>query len=102
MTPPTLDPSTRGSLHDYCRQHFVRRLALFGSRSTGADRPDSDIDLLVEFAEGMEPGLIGMAVMEEELSRLFGGKKVDLRTPRELSRHFRDEVMRNALVQYVA
>lgn len=98
----TIDPSVRGKLADYCRDRHIRRLSLFGSRASGYARPDSDIDLLVEFDAGQEPGLIGMAAMESELSRILGGTTVDLRTPRELSRHFRDEVMRNAQVQYAA
>lgn len=90
------------SLQNYCRDHHVRRLSLFGSHAKGTARADSDIDLLVEFDGGMEPGLIGLAAMESELSALMGGRKVDLRTPRELSRHFRDQVMRDAVVQYGA
>jgi predicted nucleotidyltransferase len=97
-----IDTTIRDHLTDYCSRHNIRRLSLFGSQSRGNARPDSDIDLLVEFDDGMEPGLIGLAAMEAEISGLFGGRKVDLRTPRELSRYFRDEVMRNAQVQYVA
>jgi hypothetical protein len=97
-----IDAPTRDRLRNYCRHHHIRRLSLFGSQARGDARPDSDVDLLVEFDEGMAPGLIGLAAMESELSGMLGGRKVDLRTPRELSRHFRDEVMRNAQVQYVA
>jgi uncharacterized protein len=61
--------------------------------------PDSDVDVLVEFDEGHAPGFFGLARMEEELSTLFG-RKVDLRTPQDLSRYFRDEVTRSAAVQY--
>lgn len=92
----------RKRLADYCREHHVRRLSLFGSRAKGIAQPDSDIDLLVEFEAGMEPGLIELATMESELSDLLAGRKVDLRTPHELSRHFRDEVMREAQIQYAA
>lgn len=97
-----IDASIHDRLPDYCRQHHIRRLSLFGSQARGDARPESDIDLLVEFDEGMAPGLIGLAAMESDLSGMLGGRKVDLRTPRELSRHFRDEVMRNAQVQYAA
>jgi predicted nucleotidyltransferase len=90
------------SLRIYCRDHHVRRLSLFGSHAKGTANVDSDIDLLVEFEGGMEPGLIGLAEMESELSAMMGGRTVDLRTPRELSRHFRDEVLRDAVVQYAA
>jgi hypothetical protein len=97
-----IDSATRDQLTSYCRDRHIRRLSLFGSQASGSARPDSDIDLLVEFDAGQEPGLIGMATMEAELSLILGGVSVDLRTPRELSRHFRDEVMRNAQVQYAA
>jgi predicted nucleotidyltransferase len=90
------------NLADYCRSHGIRRLSLFGSRAKGNAHPDSDIDLLVEFAPGEEPGLIGLAAMENELSRLMDNRKIDLRTPGELSHHFREQVMREAMVQYAA
>jgi predicted nucleotidyltransferase len=87
-------------LGQFCRQHHIRRLALFGSTLAGTARPDSDIDLLVEFEPGREPGLLGLAAMEAELTRLLGGKKVDLRTAQDLSRHFRAQVVSTAEVQY--
>jgi predicted nucleotidyltransferase len=93
---------TEAALAQFCVQHRVRRLSLFGSVLKGADRPESDIDLLVEFESGATPTLLDLAGMEEELSALLGGRRVDLRTVGELSRHFRDEVLRQAEVQYVA
>jgi predicted nucleotidyltransferase len=87
-------------LAGFCRKQHIRRLSLFGSALAGTARPDSDIDLLVEFEPGWEPGLLGLATMEAELAALLGGKKVDLRTPQDLSRHFRDRVLRTAEVQY--
>ena len=78
----------------------LRRLALFGSQLKGTARPDSDIDLLVEFEPGRVPGLLALASMELELSELVGGRRVDLRTAEDLSRSFRDEVVRTAEVQY--
>jgi predicted nucleotidyltransferase len=86
----------------FCQRHRVRRLALFGSVLKGTARPDSDIDLLVEFEPEARPTLLDLAAMEEELSRLLGGRRVDLRTAAELSRYFRHEVVRDAEVQYVA
>ena len=62
--------------------------------------PQSDIDVLVEFEAGHIPGFFGLLDAEEELSGLFGGRKVDLRTPEDLSRYFRDEVVAGAEVQY--
>ena len=85
-----------------CRRHHIQRLSLFGSVLKGTDRPDSDIDLLVEFDPGLEPGLLGLAAIEAELSELLSGRHVDLRTPQDLSRYFRDEVVRSAEVQYAA
>ena len=87
-------------LAGFCQRQHIRRLSLFGSTLAGTARPDSDIDLLVEFEPGREPGLLGLAMMEAELSALLGGKKVDLRTLQDLSRHFRDQVLRTAEVQY--
>jgi uncharacterized protein len=72
----------------------------FGSQMKGTAKPASDIDLLVEFEPGAIPGLLRMAAMEIELSELLGGRKVDLRTAQDLSRYFREEVVRTAKVQY--
>ena len=92
-----IDPDV---LARFCTQHQIRRLSLFGSVLTGTVRPDSDIDLLVEFEPGMEPGLLGMAQLEAELTSLLGQRRVDLRTVQGVSRYFRDEVLRTAEVQY--
>jgi uncharacterized protein len=85
-----------------CRRHRIRRLSLFGSVLKGTARPDSDVDLLVEFEPEAVPGLLGMAAIEAELSELLGERRVDLRTAQELSGHFRDEVVRAAEVQFAA
>lgn len=90
------------TLADYCRSHRIRRLALFGSTQRGTARPDSDVNLLVGFEDGQAPGLIGLSAMELELSAYFDGKKVNLRTPNDLSRHFRDEVQRTAELRHAA
>ena len=83
----------------FCKRNHVRRLSLFGSFLYGQVRPDSDIDLLVEFEPDHIPGLMRLAGMEEELSAILG-RRVDLRTPQELSRYFRQEVINSAEVQY--
>lgn len=83
-----------------CRRHCVRRLALFGSRLKGTARADSDIDLLVEFEPGREPGLLTLSGMEIDFSHVLGGVKVDLRTAQDLSPSFRDEVVRSARAVY--
>lgn len=84
-----------------CRRHGIRKLSLFGSMLKGTARPDSDIDLLVDFEPGADITLFDMARIEIELSNLLGGRKVDLRTAEDLSRYFRDEVVRMAEPQYV-
>ena len=85
---------------DFCKKNRIRKLSLFGSALKGKLRKDSDIDLLVEFQPGETPSLLDLARMERELSTLLDGRKVDLRTPNELSRYFRDEVLSSASVQY--
>jgi len=92
-------PVAPTTLAAFCRRHRIRKLSLFGSVLKGSDHPGSDIDLLVEFEPGCTPGLLRLAGIENELSDMLG-RKVDLRTPQDLSRHFRDEVMRTAEVQY--
>jgi hypothetical protein len=92
----------RDALTELCRRHRIRRLSLFGSVLKGTARPDSDIDLLVEFEPGAKPGLLGMAEIEAELSALLRGQRVDLRTSEDLSRYFRQEVKRTAEVQFAA
>jgi len=92
----------RDALAALCRRHHIRRLSLFGSVLKGTARADSDVDLLVEFVPGKEPGFIGLATIETELSALLGGRPVDLRTAQDLSRHFRSEVLSSAEVQYAA
>ena len=90
----------REALAQLCRRHRIHRLSLFGSVGKGTSRPDSDVDLFVEFAPGAAPSFLDMAAIELELSALLGGRRVDLRTAQELSRYFRSEVVRSALVQY--
>ena len=95
-------PLDQEALTQLCRRHGIRRLSLFGSVLKGTARPDSDIDLLVEFEPGAKPSYLDLAQIEEELSCLLAGRRVDLRTAPELSRYFRDQVLRDAEVQYDA
>jgi hypothetical protein len=86
---------------DFCRRHNIERLAIFGSALRDDFGPDSDVDILVDFMPGHVPGFFRLFDMEEELSALIGGRKVDMRTPEDLSRYFRDKVIASAEVQYV-
>jgi uncharacterized protein len=85
---------------EFCRRNHIRRLALFGSVLRDDFRPDSDVDVLVEFEPDAHVGL-RFFTMEQELGQLLG-RKVDLNTPGFLSRHFRDRVLAEAEVQYDA
>lgn len=87
-------------LSAFCRRHHIRRLAFFGSVLRDDFRPDSDVDVIVEFEADHVPGLNFFA-MENELSDILG-RKVDLNTPGFLSVHFRDRAMAEAEVHYVA
>jgi len=89
----------REQVEPFCRQHHIRRLALFGSVLKDDFGPDSDVDVLVEFEPGHPVGFVRLARMERELSALLG-RTVDLRTPGDLSRYFRDEVLASAEEQY--
>ena len=87
-------------LEDFCKRNHIRELSLFGSILREDFSKNSDIDVLVEFDEGHIPGLIGISSMERELSELFKGRKVDLRTTYDISVHYRDEVMGSRRVIY--
>ena len=93
----------RTALTEFCRAHRIRRLSLFGSALRDDFGPTSDIDFLVEFEDDARVTYLDLAEMEIELARLIDGDhKIDLRTPAELSRYFRQQVMDTAEVQYVA
>jgi len=91
----------RERIAEFCRKHHMQRLAFFGSVLRGDFRPDSDVDVLVWFAPEHVPGLFRLMAMQHELSEIIG-REVDLRTPDELSRHFRDAVVNESEVQYAA
>ncbi|MGH7493573.1 MAG: nucleotidyltransferase family protein [bacterium] len=88
----------QAQISDFCRKNHIRKLALFGSSLRDDFRVDSDIDVLIEFEPGHVPGFRFIR-LERELSELFG-RKVDLNTPKFLSRYFRDQVLREAEVLY--
>jgi len=90
-----------GRVAAFCRKHHLTKLALFGSVLTDRFGPDSDVDVLFEYDPEHVPSLFDVAAMEEELTEILG-RKADMRTPQDLSRYFRDEVVRNAVVQYAA
>lgn len=83
----------------FCERHHIRKLALFGSVLRGDFRPDSDVDVLVEFEPGRKITFLDLAANERALTILLG-RKVDLREPEELSRYFRDRVLASAQTIY--
>ena len=86
---------------EFCRKHGVKRLSLFGSILRDDFQPDSDVDVLVEFEQGRTPGMIGFGQMILELREIIG-HDVDLRTPEDLSRYFRKEVLQGARLLHAA
>ena len=92
---------SKDKLADFYKKNHIRKLSVFGSAVRGDLQPDSDIDLLVEFERDLTPGLFSIIRMEMELCEMLD-RKVDLRTPEDLSQYFRDEVVRNAELQYQA
>jgi predicted nucleotidyltransferase len=99
--PPRL-PIDTDTLAAICRRHGIKKLSLFGSALKGTAGPESDIDLLVEFLPEARPSLFDMVQIEIDLSQGMGGRKVDVRTARDLSPYFRGDVVREAQVQYEA
>jgi uncharacterized protein len=89
----------KGKIADFCRRHHVKKLAFFGSVLRSDFRPDSDVDVLIEFQQGREVGFFQLVAMQDELSSVVG-HEVDLRTPEDLSRLFREKVVAGAEVQY--
>jgi predicted nucleotidyltransferase len=89
---------SQSRLADFCKRHRIRRLALFGSVLRKDFRPDSDVDILVEFEPGVRTGLKFFAI-QDELSALLG-RRVDLNTPECLSKYFRERVLAEAEIQY--
>jgi uncharacterized protein len=86
-------------IRGFCNRYHIRKLALFGSVLRDDFGPESDIDVLVEFEPDAGVGFFELYDMEEELSRLFGGRNVEIMTPRSLSKYFRDSVLRRAEVK---
>jgi len=83
----------------FCKKYHIIYLALFGSVLTSKFSKESDVDVLVKFEKKHVPHLLGMVTIESELSNIIG-KKVDLKTPNDLSPYFRDEVIARAKTIY--
>jgi len=99
MARPKVDVP-KEAIADFCRRNHIRRLSLFGSVLREDFRVDSDLDVLVEFEPHSIPGFLRLAEMEIELETLLGGRKVDLRTPQDMSKYFREDVVASAVAVY--
>lgn len=86
-------------LAELCRQYHIRKLAFFGSVLRDDFTASSDVDVLVEFEEGHIPGL-GFIDVQDDLSKLLGGREVDLVTPKFLNHRIKDRVLGEATVAY--
>lgn len=75
----------RQTIADYCQRWRIAELSLFGSVLRDDFRADSDVDVLVTFADGVKWSLFDHITMEEELSRLVG-REVDLVSRRAVER----------------
>lgn len=91
----------KNQLSEFCKRNHIQKLAFFGSVLRDDFHPDSDVDVLVEFEPEASVGLIKMAGIELELSGILG-RKADLRTAKDLSKYFREDVIAEAEVQYAA
>lgn len=92
-------PIAEAALADFCKRNGIRKLSLFGSVLTDRFSDSSDVNILVEFEPTVRVGYLKMAALERELTAILG-RRADLRTPDELSRYFRDDVMSSARLQY--
>jgi predicted nucleotidyltransferase len=90
----------KGRITEFCRQHHIRRFALFGSVLRDDFGPGSDVDILVDFEPEHVPGFLGLYELEQQLSALLGGVEVDLITEKFLNRRIRGRVLAEAEVQY--
>lgn len=93
-------PVDQNQLSEFCRKNHIRRLAFFGSVIRDDFRPESDVDVLVEFEPGMTPGF-AFFDLQDDLSQLLG-RRVDLSTPSFLSRYIRNRVLNEAEVAFDA
>jgi uncharacterized protein len=91
----------RSALSELCQRHHIVRLSVFGSVLRDDFRPDSDVDVLVEFQPDHVPGLKFLSI-ERELSQLLQGRRVDMVTPKFLNARIRDHVLQSAEALYVA
>jgi predicted nucleotidyltransferase len=87
-------------IKEFCRRNGIRKLSMFGSVLRDEFSKERETDILIEFKDDAAPGFFSLMRMQDELTEILG-RTVDLRTPKDLSRYFRDDVVNNAVIQYV-
>jgi uncharacterized protein len=96
---PGVPQLSASQYESFCRRHHISSLSFFGSVLREDFRPDSDVDVMVEFEPGYTPGFAFIDI-QDELSQMLGGRKVDLVTPKAINRRIRQSVLASAQVQY--
>jgi uncharacterized protein len=86
----------------FCQHWHITKLSLFGSVLRDDFRPESDIDVLVEFHPAHIPGFLKLHQIQAELSALLGDRQIDLVTPKFLNHRIRDRILSEAEVYYVS
>ncbi|TWT45451.1 Nucleotidyltransferase domain protein [Phycisphaerae bacterium RAS1] len=99
MTSQPRIPIDHAALAALCRRWHIAELSLFGSVLRDDFGPDSDVDVLIRFEPGRTPGW-EIVDLGDELSALFGGRRVDIVNPRYLDKRLRERVLGSAVVQY--
>lgn len=97
---PLLSAADLQRLAEVCVRHRITWLAVFGSVARGEARPDSDVDLLVEFVPGARVTYIDLEGAADELGAVFGRPRVDIARPKQLHWYIRDKVLAEARVLY--
>ncbi len=90
----------KDQVEDFCKKNLIKKFSFFGSVTREDFSPDSDIDVLVEFYSDQSPSFFGLAQMRRDLSKILGGRKIDLLTPKGISKYIRKEILSSAIIQY--
>ncbi len=98
----SITPALEERLADYCRAHHIQRLSFWGASLDPEKGRDVDLDVLAEFEPRLAPGYLGIVRLQRELSRVLGGRPVNLRTPEEVHPRFRDEIRETEVYLYEA
>jgi predicted nucleotidyltransferase len=86
-------------LENFCIEHHITKMSLFGSVISDHFTLTSDVDVLVEFDPRHIPSLFSFVEMRDLLSEHFG-REVDLKTPEDISKLFRNEVIEQSYLIY--